>query len=168
ELEEFLLAGDVERADEVLCTYYDSVLDDVRETIIAAFPQRAKVLVKAFEAHTRGDYELSVPVLLVQADGIAQESIRIGLYQKKNGEPATRSYVDNLSADGFMSGFLEPLRLALPLTAPTASRGGAPVGLNRHQVLHGESVEYGTKKFSLQAISLVAYVVWVLGEREDH
>ena len=37
--------------------------------------------------------------------------------------------------------------------------------LNRHEVLHGESVDYGTEINSLKAISLLYYIASVLGER---
>ena len=91
-----LRVGEVERADEMLVNYYESCLDETRDTIAAAFPHRAKILTKALDAHAGGDYELSIPVLLAQADGIAKESIGIGLYKKidrkeERGVPATRS-----------------------------------------------------------------------------
>ena len=39
--------------------------------------------------------------------------------------------------------------------------------LNRHEVLHGESVDYGTEINSLKAMSLLYYIASVLGERGD-
>ena len=47
---------------------------------------------------------------------------------------------------------------ALPLWASEYRRGDDFCGLNRHMVLHGESIDYGTKKNSLKTISLINYV----------
>jgi hypothetical protein len=159
EAESALEVGDSERADQIMMAYIESSLSDIRETIVAAFPSRAVVLEKAFRAYQREDYELSMPVRLAQADGIVNEVIGLGLYKKDKGVPAIRTFLDTLATDRFLSALHEPLRVCLPLTASAAARSQISSGLNRHQVLHGEDVEYGTKKFGLQAISLVAYVV---------
>lgn len=39
--------------------------------------------------------------------------------------------------------------------------------LNRHMVMHGDSVDYGTKKNSLKAISLLYYVAKALEYTES-
>jgi len=63
--------------------------------------------------------------------------------------------------------FLRPISLELPINASEKAREriaaerGWPAWneLNRHQVLHGESVDYGTRLNSLKAISLLNYLV---------
>jgi len=57
--------------------------------------------------------------------------------------------------------------MTLPISASEHERGDAFVGLNRHQVLHGESTQYGTEMNSLKAISLLNYVAHILTDRGD-
>lgn len=54
-----------------------------------------------------------------------------------------------------------------PLICPLPECGANFDGLNRHQVLHRESVDYGTEINSLKAISLLNYVFQVLRKDEE-
>ena len=65
--------------------------------------------------------------------------------------------------EGFIAAYLEPLNEVLPLWVGEGGRTSNFTGLNRHEVLHGESVGYGTAKHSLQAIALLSYVrnIWL-------
>ena len=67
--------------------------------------------------------ELSVPVLLSQADGICKAMTGIGLYSKQNKDRELKFFVDSLSVTGAISGFLHPLEIVLPIIAPS-SQGG--------------------------------------------
>ena len=66
---------------------------------------------------------------------------------------------------------LEMLRVLLdndwPLIMARNERPGDFTELNRHQVLHGEVVDYGTEENSLKAISLLNYCATVLPEPAD-
>ena len=57
-----------------------------------------------------------------------------------------------------MSSLLEPLRVAGALNAFEDERHQYPDVLNRHEVLHGKSVDYATPISSFRALSLLAYV----------
>ncbi len=50
-------------------------------------PTRAHLLKAAFSAHRRGEFALSVPVFLAQADGICSELIGVSLYTRRDGKP---------------------------------------------------------------------------------
>jgi len=58
---------------------------------------------------------------------------------------------------------LSPLAQILPISASQRERQDGTTALNRHMVLHGESLDYGTKANSLKAISLINYVTQILG-----
>jgi hypothetical protein len=61
-----------------------------------------------------------------------------------------------------MAALLSPLAQTLPIGASERQRNEEFIGLNRHMVLHGESLNYGNKINSLKAISLINYVAHVL------
>ena len=166
ELERAFDTGDINKAEQALIEYYKERLSEIAEELNTDYPDRTPILSAAFNAHNRGEYELSVPVFLAQADGICQELIGIQLYKKQNNKPATASYVETIATDTFRSALLHPLACVLPISESERGRGADFDQLNRHQVLHGESVDYGTEVNSLKAISLLNYVAKILKHNE--
>ena len=126
------------------------------------FPARAIILESAFNAHKRKEYALSIPVLLIQADGICYDLINKQLYSKKGKVPVVAEYAETITADVFRSALLYPLTQPLPISASANERAEDFSDLNRHQVIHGESTTYDTEINSLKAISMLNYVSYVL------
>jgi hypothetical protein len=160
-LSEILKHGDVAEADDALCGYYEGRLPEIEESISRGFPHRAHLIKAAFTAHGRREYALSIPVLLAQADGICKEVASQYYFMKQNKKPRTAIYVEEITADSFRAALLSPLAQTLPIGA--SERSVASDVLNRHAVLHGDSLDYGNRSNSLKAISLINYVAQVLG-----
>ena len=81
--------------------------------------------------------------------------------------PETRIGRHALQIPGYTANYLHPLEVTLPLwmsKGDRAKRRDLFVRLNRHQVLHGEPVDYGTEENSLKAISLLNYLHWILSQ----
>lgn len=161
-LKKGLEEGSVQEVEEALMQYYEERLNEIEASILEKFPTRNKVIRAAFSAHRRNEYELSIPVLLAQTDGICKEVVNEYLFMKQNKKPRTAIYVEQIAADSFRAALLSPLAHSLPICASERERGPGFSELNRHMVLHGESLDYGTKTNSLRAISLINYVAHVL------
>lgn len=86
---------------------------------------------------------------------------------KQNRKPRTAIYVEQIAVDTFRAVLLSPLAHSLPIGASEKERGAGFNELNRHMVLHGESLDYGTKTNSLKAISLINYVSHVLNSDDN-
>jgi len=69
----------------------------------------------------------------------------------------TPPFVEQVASDSYRAALLSPLAQTLPIGASEHERKEGFNELNRHMVLHGESLEYGSKTNSLKAISLVNY-----------
>jgi hypothetical protein len=162
ELKKALSEGNVEEAEEALAEYFTGRLDEIEASIIERFPNRQKMIRAAFNAHRREEYELSIPVLLAQTDGICKEVIKQYFFIKQNNKPRTAIYVEQVASDTYRAALLSPLAQTLPIGASKHERPEDFTELNRHVVLHGESLDYGTKINSLKAISLINYVAHVL------
>ncbi len=168
-IEKALLEGKVEEADHALIEYFEARIDEIQESISKRFPNREKLIRAAFNAHRREEYELTIPILLAQADGICKEVLKEYLFMKQNKKPRTAIYVEQIASDTLKAAILSPLSQTLPIGASEHERAGAFNELNRHMVMHGESLDYGTKTNSLKAISLINYVAHVLNsENENH
>ena len=160
-LRDILDEGNLPKAENILVKYFESRLSEIEKSILKKFPSRKHLLKAAFNAHRRKEYCLSIPLFLAQTDGICKEVIRQYLFMKSNRKPQTAIYVDQITNDTFMAAILSPLAEILPINASENERPRNFNGLNRHMVLHGESLDYGSKVNSLKAISLINYVIFV-------
>jgi len=167
EIEADFLDGDLEQADKRLMEYYRDRLPEIEANLKKSFPDRSEILSAAFNAHYRGEYILSIPVLLTQADGICFAVTKYQLFRKKYGVPQITQYIDKEpDRNRIATVFKHPLTRILPINKSGKERSDDFNELNRHQVLHGESVNYGTEINSLKAISLLNYVAVVLKEKK--
>lgn len=161
-LKKALSEGNLLEAESALIEYFESRLTEIEESITTKFPHRAHLIRSAFGAHRNEEYSLSIPVLLAQSDGICKETVDQYLFIKQGKKPRTAIYVAQIAADTYMAALLSPLAETLPIGASKNERTEGFVALNRHTVLHGESLDYGSKANGLKAISLVNYVAHVL------
>lgn len=158
---------DENKLSEWFKNFFRERLDDIKQKLIDSYPDRGHILQEAFEAHSECKYNLSVPVFLAQADGIFGEttSEKQSLFIAKQRKEATGKHASQIL--GYTANYVHPLEITLPLWMSEGDRakgGGSFVRLNRHQVLHGESVDYGTEENSLKAISLLNYLHWILSQ----
>ncbi len=150
------------KAESTLIEYYRDNIDSIKDNLCIKYPNRATVLEKAFTAHKNNQYELSIPALLIQADGICKELIGVQLYSRNNRIPKTANYVNSL--DIISQSYLSPFSENLPISATERERNSNFNELNRHQILHGEISNYGTEINSLKSIYLLNYVAFALKE----
>jgi len=165
ELQDNLTNGNVDEAERALIEYYRHNIADIVAKIKERFSKRAKPIDLAFKAHERGEYELSIPVFIAQADGICHELFGVQFcHLRYKEQPAKASNTLMTIAENEFKAFLHPLTQPLPISARSDERGTNFDELNRHQVLHGESVDYGSEVNSLKAISLLNYIAIVLND----
>ncbi len=134
---------------------------EIEARLIQQVPHRESILREAFEAHRQGQYHSSVVLFLTQADGICQEAIGKSIYSTK--------VIANAGdiREQLREGVLRELLMGLmwdgwPLVLSAGNRPDGFSELNRHQVLHGESVDFGTEECSLKAMSFLNFSAFVL------
>jgi len=154
-------SGQHEEADAFMAAHFEARLDDIEAQLAAALPARAPKFKSAFAAHRRGEYDLSILAFMAQADGVSAQ-LRGGHFFLKNRstqKPETAAYAADFDAN-----FIDQIaHLALiedlPIREQMRRRAvSGSTGLNRHAVMHGESLDYDTKENSLRALSLLNYV----------
>jgi len=167
-IESVLKEGGIAQVDVALSKHYSERIDGIESSVIERHPNREKIIKAAFLAHRRGEYELSVPVILAQADGICtEEAAGLSFFRNRKGKPQTAEFVEGITINTFKEAIFSPLALVLPINIPEGARSEGFVGLNRHTVVHGESTDYGTEINSLKAISFLNYVVHIF-DRNVH
>ncbi|MDZ4064433.1 MAG: hypothetical protein U1E22_07170 [Coriobacteriia bacterium] len=120
--------------------------------------RRMRILEKAVRAHVDGDYELSVPALVSQVEGIIADGYghvgRMGgaRYQKyieTHLQVDDPDDVDAATAAAIKAFVAGQLLAEFEHGRPRAS------GLSRHAILHGGDTEYPTVENSLKTILLI-------------
>lgn len=165
----WIQAGDVASADALMVQHFEKRLDGIESDLCARLPHRASKIRNALAAHRRGEFDLAVPALLAQADGICKE-LRGGhffMVDRKTRRPETEQYFKENSNDVFTQVLHLTLVQQIPLKQQLRQRGNEDAGLlNRHAVMHGESLDFDTQANSLRALSLLNYVGIALDDPE--
>ena len=157
-----ILAKDKDGLVEYLKDFFRKRVDTIERKLTDSYPCRGQLLCDAIEAHRHGKYSLSIPVFFAQADGIFWERFLKSLFISEERKCAVSDY-DSQIQNEYYAIYLHPLSLFLPLWKPESKMVEYTCELNRHQVLHGKSVDYGTELNSLKAVALLNYLHWILG-----
>ena len=138
--------------------HFGEQLDNIEKKLFISYPHRERLLLEAFSAHRRGEYSLSVRAFFSEADGIFGEIFPgKSLFIRGQRKSAINEYASGTQSL-FLRKYYRLFLLKLPLWASESERDGSFSGLNRHQVLHGESLDYDTEENSLKAISLLCFL----------
>lgn len=163
-------------SDEEIEQYMIETSRVLKETILnntkELFPHRYKIIKEAFELHDIDKYNLSIPVMLAQADGISNELLDVSFYgRNRKGEPKTKQAVAeklNLDNDSDKLGnqfFLRPLDIMTSIFITTWERDEKVKEqsnfprFNRHGVMHGIDLDYGIEANGLRCIVLLGYLL---------
>lgn len=124
---------------------------------------RQEILDKVIEGHFKNFYELTVPTILAQIEGIIIDGM-LAIGEAKAGDKISykmqKSFLSAvLLNDMDTFSFDEEIENIYTGTVLAGfERGGEiPSSLSRHAILHGEDTKYGTKLNSLKAILIFDY-----------
>jgi hypothetical protein len=159
--EQLVSSGDASGADRVMVQHFEGRLDAIELRLCQRLPHRAGKFRNAFAAHRRAEYDLSILAFLSQADGVSKE-LRGGhffLKHRKTARPQAACYAESTSENVFDQIVHLALVEELPIKQQMSKIASvAQPTLNRHAVMHGESLDFDTKENSLRALSLLNYV----------
>lgn len=154
------------KADLEMTDHFESVMDGfLNEEGASLHPGREKLIRDAIHAHKNGLYSLSAPMFLVQADGHAAHAYDAPVWGPSHKKllKAAQSEYEN---DKFLGEALMPFfRQDQPMMMNEKQRKKTPPPehiINRHMVLHGESLDYGTRENSARAFSFMWYCMFFM------
>jgi hypothetical protein len=143
--------------DKEMVSLIDNEIEKIEKKLVDKFSNRKAPIEAAIKAHRNQDYYLSIPVFFSQAEGICHELTEKRFFSMRNGQPSTSDWVKNFDSDSILGLVLEPLNHT-GVTRQIQDNNN-PLGTNRHDVLHGTSVDYGEDKInSYKALSLLNYI----------
>ncbi len=161
-IETFRRDNGEDEVETMLKEHFSVRVREIEKFLIEQLPSRAGILQQALQAHRDGQYALSTPIFLMQADGVCHARTGRYFFMRDKGLPQTATYVATREVDEWESAWLSPLAAIGQINMSEKQRGTDFVGLNRHLVIHGDSVDYGTETNSLKALSLLNFIVQIL------
>ena len=157
-LEARAIAGDVTAIDLSLSEYFRANANDVEKRVCERFPARSPVLAEAFRAYRAGNYILAIPVFLAQADGISKSFLNENFFRFFQSRPHAQQLLLDTQINDYVKVLLAPLIEQGTIRVHTNTLHGQTGYLNRHAIMHGGDLAYGTEINALKCISLLAYV----------
>lgn len=154
---------DLEQIDRHFGEHFRNREWSIEAEISGVYPDRRALLQAAFGAHRNGLYELSIPVFLAQADGIFSDGLGGSPFIRHQREKARRDFVEAARSMWVREVLPSAMVAQAAVWMSEQDRDDSFSNLNRHQVLHGEVVDYGTEVNSLKAVSLLNYCVILTG-----
>lgn len=155
-----------EALDTYMADYFRESLNAFACALIDKYPDREAPISAAVHAHQEfgaDGYLLSIPVFIAQADGICAQIFGVEQPLSKKGAYicAANAAQQLIQGDVRSADLLHPL---FELHNSDFLKGSKQRGpgvfdaLNRHQVMHGESSDYGSEVNSLKAFSFLVFV----------
>lgn len=159
-----------EELDAYMADYFRESLNTFACELIEKYPDRAQPISAAVRAHQEwGEegYLLSVPVFIAQADGICAQCFGVEQPLAKPSRGTSNHVRAAVRAQQAIQGDSRSADLLHPLFELHNSdflknskqrTPGVFDALNRHQVMHGETSDYGSEINSLKAFSFLVFV----------
>ena len=148
-------SGQLAQVETELINYFNREAKRILRQLQMNFPSRTKQIKAAFTAHEKGMYYLSIPVFFALIEGVCQELTGWPFFSQRS----VRKFAKRKESEVYFPILLEPLKLDNSIAKKSQGKNSKPTGLNRHDVLHGRSVDYGEDPLnSYKALSLLNYV----------
>ncbi|MBN1602285.1 MAG: hypothetical protein JW915_11790 [Chitinispirillaceae bacterium] len=154
-----------ETLSETMIMRIDKKINLIESSLSDHFPHRKKIITEAFLLHREKRYIASVPLFLIQTEGIFSERFTKSFYSRRPDRAVKINEVlkENLG-DAFNSFFSQTLIENEFGSASKRDKLEHKIrGPNRNGIMHGEQnhLDYGTRINSYKSISLFAYVGWM-------
>ena len=154
--------GNADVIDKVLMKVFRENLCVIEKELVGLYPNRKHLMRDAFEAHREGKYNLSIMVFLSQADGIWNDRHSNSVFRKQQRETTFINQPRKRAAASMRRFLLCFPPIAYRCGLLKRGRSDSFQGFNRHLVMHGISVDYGTEKNSLKSVSFLSWLSVIL------
>lgn len=152
--------GELDAANTLLIEYYKDNLERIFQKLIQRHSNRKEIITQIFHGFQEGYYSLIIPSVLSQVDGICFDFTKKKFFIKDRENkylPQVTSVLEDY-VETYLSLYLSPLQHQTPIMVREKEINTFPCHLNRHEILHGVNVDYGTEINCLKVISLLKYL----------
>ncbi len=162
---ELAQSGDLDEPDRQMDSFFENNFDHIKKYLFEKYPHRRHLLYSGMKAHKAEEYELAILLFFSQVDGFCWDDTKCIYFKKKKSKPEIGAKVQIEPHRKFAGSMLSGLTNSFPVAYNERERNSVEEfysGPNRHTVMHGEDLDYGTKENSLKALSLLYYIALAL------
>jgi hypothetical protein len=143
-----------QRAQQVI--YEEGYLNQIQNKFNEIAPDREDLSKEMFEQFRSKNYYSFITLCLSQVNGLTKEIIEINFFSSENrrqkiGNEEAVNSLFSLIKDQLYTGDRNDLELI--------KEGYIGNGLNRHSIMHGESINFGTEENGIKAILLLDFTI---------
>lgn len=146
--------------DGYMIMHFNDYISEIEKLLLERFLNRSEILIKAFEAHRNKNYELSIPIFIIQSDGIFREITNKELFSKRENQRAELLFneIDKKDIDYLRLSTINVFKRYEQLSASFTGYTNYPNMLHRNLILHGYQNDYATETNAYKALSLLNFV----------
>jgi hypothetical protein len=166
QLHQMLRDGKNEEVDDYLMQYFKSELKEITNELIIRHPTRKRIFEEIIFCVEHRKFFAAIPTVLSQVDGICSDMINMKFFAKdhrRGYKPKISVYISDQFplVDNF---FFAPIMTSPVIMLSENDARNHPFQINRHAVMHGMDVKYGTEVNFFKCFSLLKYLSDVLFE----
>ena len=163
-LMEKLESEGVDSLDKYMTEYYRIEQDSILYRLKNQHPTRTKIFDEAFTAYYEGNYYSSICLLLTQVDGICNDLTKKLFFRNQRNKKHIPEVEEEVrkSSKQILNILSSPLKQSTLINEHTENLCQFPSALNRHAIIHGYNIDYGTELNCLKIISFIGYINDVL------
>ena len=134
--------------------YYSECISNNVNSLSEKFPDRKIMFEEALKAHNNKLYHCSTLLWITLCDGLCEGE----LFKLKGDKKAINKWLtDNQTPIGYLK-FIEVITKVNAIDAYTGNKINYKSQLNRHGIVHGFDINYGSEINSLKAFSLLVFI----------
>ncbi len=153
EIADMIEKKEMDKVDLEMKRFYEKNLNSVKDKLVSAYPERSEIIKEAFMAHKKKLFFASIPLFLIQADGICEEK----LFLRRNEKAELRKIIFKNDTPKEIIELLTLITKENSIDKRYYNSKKNKI-LNRHGVIHGLDLKYGTMINSYKAMSLLCFI----------
>ena len=169
-----VIEGEIKDVDAFLTKYYREQANNIIEELKNKHSYRSNILSEIKTLINQKNYYSAVILILSQVDGISYDLTKKEKFflkdKKLKAENIYRPEITTkISKDAHWStkAFLSPIEESIPIGESEQYYKNKESTFNRHEIMHGVDISYGTEKNVLKSLSLLKYLSDLIIEVEE-
>ncbi|ELC8455940.1 hypothetical protein QYB58_001026 [Clostridium perfringens] len=136
-------------------------IEDLKSNLNSRFKERQLIFKEMFKSYYEENYILCIPVMLAQIEGICNEILGVNFFSKeyKTYYPKTRKVIENKVVEKNINKLNSAQLIPLYFVSEIFKRTDDENILNRHNILHGTSCNYGSRLNADKCIALIGFLL---------
>ncbi|HQI46614.1 MAG TPA: hypothetical protein PLC59_11210 [Bacteroidales bacterium] len=133
---------------------------------LTVFKEKENIFKKAFYAFENFDYEYSILIFLTQTDSICKNLTGKRFFGREDKQPKTKKIASkHFNKNLFASAILQPLADYGEINKSESDYKNGE--FNRHRIIHGEDVNFGSEINAYKMLSLIFYLTTLVLIKND-